>query len=254
MIDTHCHINDPIYQNGVEEYIKDANAAGVKKLVVIGFDYASSLLAIKYARAYECVYAAIGIHPSEVNKMKDDDLKNLEAMIKETKVIAIGEIGLDYYWEKDEKQRELQKSLFIKQIELANKYNLPIIIHSRDAIEDTYNIVSTYRVKRCGIMHCFSSSIEMANKFIELGYLLGIGGTVTFKNAIKPKEVATLIPSNSYVLETDSPYLTPVPHRGEVNHSKYLGLIRDQIALLRGITPEQVKQETTNNFLRVFHL
>ena len=167
---------------------------------------------------------------------------------------AIGEIGLDYYWDKDPEVRNYQKKTFIQQIEIANKLNLPISIHCRDGLEDCLNILKNHKANRGGIMHCYAGSVEMADEFVKLGFLLGFGGTTTFKNAVRPKEVVASIPSTAYVLETDAPYLTPEPYRGQPNHSKYLYLVRNKIAELRNITPEQVEKETTENFKRVFDL
>ena len=252
MIDSHCHINDELYKNNSAEYIKEAEKAGVFQFLVVGFDEKSSELALDIANKNLSCFAAVGIHPSDAKRANPDDLDKIKELAKSDKVIAIGEIGLDYYWKKDEEIKEQQKEYFKKQIAIANELNLPISIHCRDAIEDCLQILKENPVKRGGIMHCYAGSLEMSNEFIKLGFLLGFGGTVTFKNSVRPKEVAKNVPSNSYVLETDAPYLTPHPFRGKENHSKYLYLVRDQIAELRGISPEQVEKETNDNFRRVF--
>ena len=184
--------------------------------------------------------------------MKKNDLEIIEKLAQENKVLAIGEIGLDYYWDKDQKVRDQQKEFFIKQIDIANKYNLPISIHCRDALEDTLNILKSHKVNRGGVMHCYSGSWEMASEFIKLGFLLGIGGTCTFKNATKPQQNAANVPLNSFVLETDSPYLSPDPFRGKPNHSKYLIYIRNKIAELKNLTPEEIEKYSNENFKRVF--
>jgi len=252
MIDSHCHINDDLYKNSPSDYIKTAKLAGVDEFLVVGFDAKSSEISVEIAEKYDECFAAVGIHPSDVKKSKAGDLEVIKELCKNPKVVAIGEIGLDYYWEKDEEARDQQKEFFIKQIELANELNLPISIHCRDAIEDCLKILKENKVNRGGIMHCYAGSLEIASEFIKLGFLLGFGGTVTFKNSVRPKEVAAHVPSSSYVLETDAPYLTPDPYRGKENHSKYLYLVRNKIAELRQTTPEQVEIETTNNFNRVF--
>lgn len=252
MIDSHCHINDDLYKNSPSDYIKTAKLAGVDEFLVVGFDAKSSEISVEIAEKYDECFAAVGIHPSDVKKSKPGDLEVIKKLCKNPKVVAIGEIGLDYYWDKDQEARNQQKEFFIKQIELANELNLPISIHCRDAIEDCLKILKENKVNRGGIMHCYAGSLEIASEFIKLGYLLGFGGTVTFKNSVRPKEVAAHVPSNSYVLETDAPYLTPDPYRGKENHSKYLYLVRNKIAELRQTTPEQVEIETTNNFNRVF--
>ena len=252
MIDSHCHINDDLYKNNPGEYIETAKQAGVSKFLVVGFDAKSSEISGKIAEKWPECYAAVGIHPSDVKKSKPGDLDLIKQLCENRKVIAIGEIGLDYYWDKEETVKKQQKEFFIKQIEIANELDLPISIHCRDAIEDCLKILKENRVKRGGIMHCYAGSLEIASEFIKLGFLLGFGGTVTFKNSVRPKEVVANIPSNSYVLETDAPYLTPDPYRGKENHSKYLYLVRNKIAELRNISPEQVEKETTENFNRVF--
>lgn len=254
MIDTHCHINDEAYLAHPDEYISEAQNAGVSIFLNVGFDLKSSRIAVEIAQNHENVYAAVGIHPSDVKKAGEHDFEEIEKLAKNKKVIAIGEIGLDYYWDKDPEVRNYQKETFIKQIEIANKLNLPISIHCRDVLEDCLNILKNHKVNRGGIMHCYAGSSEMATEFIKLGFLLGFGGTTTFKNAVRPKEVVASIPSTAYVLETDAPYLTPEPFRGHPNHSKYLYLVRNKIAELRNITPEQVDKETTENFKRVFKL
>lgn len=254
MIDSHCHINDEEYSTHYNEYVLEAENAGVKKFVNIGFDLKSSRNAVEIAQKCENVYAAVGIHPSDFKKADCSDLEEIEALAKQQKVVAIGEIGLDYYWDKEDDVKAQQRIAFIKQIEIANKLDLPIIVHCRDAYEDCLKILKEYKVNRAGIIHCYAGSLEMAPEFIKLGYVLGFGGTTTFKNAVRPKEVVSKIPSDSYVLETDAPYLTPEPYRGKPNHSKYLYLIRNKIAELREVSFEQVEKETTENFLRIVKL
>lgn len=252
MIDSHCHINDELYKDNPADYIKESEKAGVFQFLVVGFDEKSSELALEIANKNKSCFAAVGIHPSDVKKAQHDDLDKIKELAKQDKVIAVGEIGLDYYWDKDEDVKKQQREYFKEQIKIANELNLPISIHCREALEDCLQILKENPVKRGGIMHCYAGSLEMSKDFIKLGFLLGFGGTVTFKNAVRPKEVAANVPSDSYVLETDAPYLTPHPYRGKENHSKYLYLVRDQIAELRGISPEQVEEETNKNFKRVF--
>lgn len=254
MIDSHCHINDNLYKENPEEYIKNAENSGVFQFLVVGFDKASSVDAVNISKQFNGCYAAVGIHPSDIKKRKENDLEEIRKLAKDEKVIAIGEIGLDYYWDKDEAIKAEQRKYFIEQIKIANELDLPISIHCREAIDDCLQILKENPVKKVGIMHCFAGSVESAKEFIKLGFLLGFGGTVTFKNAVRPKEVVASVPSDSYVLETDAPYLTPDPHRGKENHSKYLYLIRNKIAELRGISPEQVEKETNENFKRVFKI
>lgn len=252
MIDTHCHINDDLYKNNPSDYVTEAKLAGVTKFLVVGFDLKSSQEAVTISEQFKECFAAVGIHPSDVKKIENKNIEKLKELAASKKVIAIGEIGLDYYWDKEEVVLKEQKEWFIKQINLANKLNLPISIHCREAIEDCLKILKENPAKKGGIMHCYAGSVESAKEFIKLGFLLGFGGTVTFKNSVRPKEVISSIPSTSYVLETDAPYLTPHPFRGKENHSKYLYLVRDKIAELRNISADQVEKETEDNFRRVF--
>lgn len=254
LIDSHCHINDPVYLKKPEQYVLEARQNNVSVMLVVGYDLKSSLDAIKIAEQFEDVYAAVAIIPTEVKNMKPGDLKEIEKLLTHKKVIAVGEIGLDYYWDRDDYLKNAQKKLFIEQIKLANKYKLPVSIHCRDAYQDLLEILKIHKIEKKGIIHCYSSSPETAKEFYKLGYLLGLGGTVTFKNAVTPKAVAKEVPMDGFVLETDAPYLTPTPHRGELNHSKYLSFIRDEIALLKGIAPQEVEDATTNNFKKLFNL
>ena len=208
LFDTHVHLNDPLYQD-YQKVIEDALNNNVKKMLVVGYDFNSSKKAIELSENYSFIYAAIGIHPSEANKEYDAYITKLEKMMT-NKVVAIGEIGLDYHYEGINK--EFQKDLFIKQLKLAEKFKLPVIIHSRDACNDTYVILKDYKdCYKKGIMHCYSYSLEMAYNFIELGFYLGIGGVLTYKNAKEIKKVVEQINLENIVLETDCPYLTPTP-------------------------------------------
>lgn len=252
MIDTHCHINSEPFQNDPASYVKEAKNAGVFSFLICGTTVEDSKLAIKIAEENPGCFAAVGIHPEFAKDVSDADLEEIRKLAKHPKVLAIGEIGLDFYWEKDPAICEKQKKVFIKQIEIANELNLPISIHCREATEICLNVVKNYKVNKAGIMHCYAGSFEIAKEYIKLGFLLGFGGVTTFKNAAKIKEIAAKVPQNSIVLETDAPYLTPVPFRGQANHSKYLKYVRDEIAKLRNISPEEVEKFTTENFERVF--
>lgn len=252
MIDSHCHINDPSFKDHPEEYINLAKSAGIAEFLVVGYDVKSSRIAVDIATKYPECFAAVGIHPSDVKRMKKGDLESIEELAKNDRVLAIGEIGLDYYWDKDKEVQDQQKEFFIKQIDIANKLNKPISIHCRDAYEDCYEILKAHPVNKGGVMHCYGGSPEMAKMFIKLGFVLGFGGTLTFKNARKPKEVLESISDKDYILETDAPYLAPDPYRGKQNHSKYLYLVRDKIAELRNISAEEVDRHSTDNFNRIF--
>lgn len=249
MIDTHVHLNDDAYKDILNDIIESANNNGIKKMIVIGCDYQSSLKAIEIAKKYENIYAMIGLHPSDVDKETDKELNWLKQLLREEKVIGIGEIGIDLYWTKENK--DLQIDFFEKQLQLSLEYNLPVCIHSRDAIELTYQVLSKNNYR--GIIHCFSGSLEMAKKFIKLGYLIGIGGVVTFKNT-NLKEVVKNIPMECIVTETDGPYLAPTPYRGKLNKPEYIKLIVDEIALLKSLNVEDVEKQIDKNVKKIFNI
>lgn len=248
-IDTHMHIGDDF---GVHPdlYVKNADNADVKVLIASFCEKDDIMLSTKFVGKYKNLYACIGYHPEVSNKIVEKDYEILEEMVKNnSKIVAIGEIGLDYYWDKDNKQK--QREVFCKQLEIAEKLNMPVVIHSRDSINETYEILSKYKVN--GVIHCFSGSLEMAKKFIDIGFLLGIGGVVTFKNS-KLYKVIEEIPLESIVLETDSPYLTPEPNRGKTNESSNIPYIAQKIADIKHISIEKVGNITTNNALSLFDL
>lgn len=244
MIDTHCHITSDDYN--IDEVMVD-------NLYIInnGTDKKTNEEVVNLVKEYKNMFGAIGIHPEFVKSYTTEDIKYIEDHINDEKIVAIGEIGLDYHYGKEDK--ELQKQLFIKQIELANKYKKTIIIHSRDAIEDTYNILKEH-LKTKAVMHCFSSSKEEAIKLKKLGILFGIGGVVTFKNAKVLKEVVSYLDLNDLLLETDSPYLTPEPFRGEKNYPKNIEIVASKIAEIKNISKEEVIDITTKNACLQFDL
>lgn len=247
MIDTHIHLNDKAYNDNLDQIINEAINTGINKMVVIGYDYESSKKAIEISEKYNNIYAMVGLHPSEVDKETDTNLNWLKDFLKHEKVIGIGEIGLDLYWTKEYKQ--LQIEYFEKQLKLSLEYNVPVNIHSRDAIELTYQILSKDNYK--GIIHCFSGSLEMANKFIKKGYLIGIGGVVTFKNT-NLKEVVKNIPMEFIVTETDGPYLAPTPYRGKLNKPEYIKIICEEISNIKNITIEEVEKQIDENVYNLF--
>lgn len=248
-IDTHMHIGDDF---GVEPdlYVKNATDAQVEVLIASFCEKDDIMLSTKFVEKYKNLYACIGYHPEVSNKIVEKDYETLEEMVKNNpKIVAIGEIGLDYYWNKDNKGK--QREVFCKQLEIAEKLKLPVVIHSRDSINETYEILKKYKVS--GVIHCFSGSLEMAKKFISLGFLLGIGGVVTFKNS-KLFEVIEKLELTNIVLETDSPYLTPEPNRGKTNESSNIFYIAQKIAEIKNISLENVAKITTENAIRTFDL
>lgn len=252
MIDSHCHPNDDLYKGDPERYFLEARAAGVTGFLVVGWDIGSSELAIQIAGKDKDAYAAAGIHPENVKDAEPDDLERLDRLLNEKKVVAVGEIGLDYHWDKDEPLRARQREFFIAQIEMADRHGLPISVHCRDAEEDCLKILRGHRPLHGGVMHCYAGKAEEMKYFIDLGLLIGIGGISTFKNAKEANEAARTVPLSSFLLETDAPYLAPVPYRGRPNHSKYIGAIRDHMASLRGVSSDVIEKAADDNFRRLF--
>lgn len=247
IIDTHMHIYDDKYNGDSISAIKASIDLGVKKMITAGIDYETSLKCIEFSNKYEEIYACVGLYPE--NACKDNNyLSWLKELVKNKKVVAIGEIGLDYYW--DRSFIDKQKEVFINQIEFAKENNLPIVVHSRDAIQDTYDILKEHKGK--GVIHCYGGSLEMAREFVKLGYYLGIGGVVTFKNAKEIVKVVEEINPNYLLTETDSPYLTPHPYRGEVNIPGYTKYVLEKIAELKNMDVKELEKIIENNVLRLF--
>ena len=249
LIGSHCHLLSSEYDD-VKKAINDAFKSGVDKIIVNGYDLKSSIEAVELSKEYENLYVAIGIGPENIDSITDEDIKSIKALVNNKKVVAIGEIGLDYYWTKENKERQIY--VFEEMLKIAKESNLPVIVHNRDATKDIYELLKEYNVK--GIIHCFSGSVETAKEFIKLGFLIGIGGVVTFKNAKHLKEVVQNIPISSISLETDSPYLTPEPFRGKKNNPAYLTYIVKKIAELTGINEEEVRKVTSCNVISKFDL
>lgn len=250
MIDTHSHINFDEYKENFEDFINQLKQNEIEKVIIPGVEPSSFREIIELCEKYDMLYAALGVHPSEYKTFNDDTEKNILSLINHEKIVAIGEIGLDYYYGAEAKEE--QKLIFKKQLELASKVNLPVIIHDRQAHEDTFKIISEYKLKDV-IFHCFSGTPEFAKKCIDKGYYIAIGGVVTFKNAKDLKETAKIIPLDRLLLETDAPYLTPVPYRGKLNSPKYLKYIAQEIAMIKNIETEEVKNQTTINAKRIFN-
>lgn len=245
-IDTHCHLSREDYDD-IDKVIEENKNALVDKIVVSGCSRESIEEVMDLKDRYDMVYVTIGYHPEYADTVTESDLDYLKSLLGEKKIIGIGEIGLDYHYTKENKDKQIW--LFEEQLKIAEEFNLPVVIHSRDATMDTINILKKYKVK--GIIHCFSGSLETANIYISMGFLLGIGGVVTFKNS-KLKDVVKEVPSESIVLETDSPYLAPVPFRGKINSSKYLEFIANFIAEIKNISVEELAEITSRNASSLF--
>lgn len=253
LFDTHVHLNARQYKEDRDEVIKRAFAAGVTYMTVVGFDRETISLAIKIAEQYDTIYAAVGWHPVDAIDFTEEDLKWIEELSSHPKVVALGEMGLDYHWDKSPK--DIQKEVFRKQIRLAKKVKMPIIIHNREATEDILAILKEEQAEEVGgIMHCYSDSVEYLQECLDMNFYISLGGPVTFKNAVDPKEVAKQVPLDRLLIETDAPYLAPHPYRGKRNEPGFVKLVAEKIAELRGMSYEEIAKITTENAFRLFRL
>lgn len=251
IFDTHAHYDDEAFDTDRDMLLSGMREAGVEYIVNVGASLASSQRSIALAEKYPFVYAAVGVHPDEVGELDEEKLEQLREWSKHPKVKAIGEIGLDYYWDKE--SHELQKKWFMRQMELACERKLPIIVHSREAAKDTLDMVKAVRpLELSGIIHCYSYSVEQAKEYLNMGYYLGIGGVLTFKNAKKLKEVAEYTPLSQIVLETDCPYLAPVPYRGKRNDSSKIAYVAEELAAIKQVSVEEVLRITNENGRKLY--
>ena len=247
LVDTHCHLS---LTDDIDSILMDAERNNVEKIIISGCDKRSIRDGLEIIYRYPNVYMTIGFHPDEVDDLTDKDISDLETLIKTNKkIVGIGEIGLDYYH--NDMNIDKQKEIFIKQIELAEKLDLPIVIHSRESIQDVYDILSKHHAR--GVIHCFSGSLEMAQLFIKLGFFLGIGGVITFKNS-KLKDVVSELSLDNIVLETDSPYLAPEPYRGHTNYPENIKIIAQAIRKIKECSLEEVTEQTTSNVNKIYNL
>lgn len=254
IIDTHAHIEGEEYDNDRAEMLARMKENDVVAVVNMGCDIESSEKAVALTKEYDCVFTGVGVHPSDIFALTEKDLAYFADLTKEERVVAIGEIGLDYYWEKDGEKRELQRRMFVAQLDLARQLHLPVCIHDREAHGDTMDILKREGRGIGGVIHCFSGSPEMAVELVKLGWYLGIDGPLTYKNAARLPETVRKIPLERLLVETDSPYLTPMPYRGKRNEPANVRLVAEKIAELRGITLEEVAERTTQNAVQVYGL
>lgn len=251
IFESHAHYDDLKFEEDQETVIKSLRAEGIHKVINVGANMHSSLKSIELAQKHDFFYAAIGVHPHDVKSMMEEDLEKLIALAVYDKVVAIGEIGLDYYYENSPK--EVQKLWFREQMVIAKELELPLIIHSRDAAQDTFDLIKEVGAQEVGgVVHCYSGSKEMAERYVDMGFYLGIGGVVTYDNAKTLKEVVKAIPLEALLLETDCPYLSPVPKRGKRNDSINLKYIAEAIAIIKGIEVDEVLRTTYNNGMKLF--
>lgn len=253
LVDTHCHLDDKRYDEDRDQVLKRAFKSGIEFVVNVSYDANSARRALQLAQANERVYAAVGIHPHDASTYSPEVEALLRELAAHPKVVAIGEIGLDYYY--DNSPRDVQRAVFARQIELAAELGKPIVVHNRDAHQDTLNILKQHSsLSVGGLLHCFSGSYETAKVCLDMGYYIAFGGSITFKNARRLQDVVRKLPLERMLLETDCPYLTPVPHRGKRNEPAYVTYVAQKAAELKGISVEEVAQTTTQNARRVFGL
>ena len=252
IIDTHAHYDDEQFDADREELLGSMEEGGIGLIVNVGSTVASWDKIVELTEKYPFVYGAVGVHPDEVGELDEEKFLRMADLLDRDKIVAVGEIGLDYYWDKE--KHDLQKEWFVRQLGLAREKEMPVIIHSREAAADTFEIMKQHAAGMKAVIHCYSYSPEMAREYVKMGYYIGIGGVVTFKNAKKLKQVVQEIPLESIVLETDCPYLAPVPYRGERNCSLYLPYVAEQIAELKGTTVEEVIQQTEKNSRELYGL
>lgn len=253
LIDTHAHLDFDNYQEDFDKVIEDAFKAGVERMIIPGVTIQDIPKIITLIDKYDCLYGAVGLHPSDAKDWDDNTYETLKEYAKHKKIIAIGEVGLDYYWDKT--FNDVQQHVFREQIRLAKELNKPLIVHNRDAHEDTLSILKETEAANIGVvMHCFSGSAEFAIECTKLGFYIALGGPVTFKNAKKPKEVAKAVPVDKLLVETDSPFLTPHPYRGKTNYPHMVKLVAQEIASLRKISFEEVAKTTTENAQKLFKI
>lgn len=252
MIDSHCHLDVREYRGHIDEIIENALSAGVHTIVNVGADLPSSIRSVELAEKYSCIYATAGVHPHDASTYNQEIENGLLALLRNKRVVAIGEIGLDYY--RDLSPREIQKKVFRRQLELAAEYKLPVVIHTRESFLDTLNIVKEYNKNLVGgVFHCFPGTVAEAMSVIAFDFYISVGGIITFPGA-KMADVAASVPLQSILLETDSPYLSPSPFRGKTNQPAYIRYIRDRLAQLRNISAEEVERVTDKNCRKLYRL
>lgn len=251
IFETHAHYEDKQFDKDRDELLLSMHRNQIRYIVNVGSSLETTRKTIDLTRQYDFIYGAAGVHPSETAELTEENFSQIREAALQPKIVAVGEIGLDYYW--PEPDHDTQKKWFIRQLNLAREIHKPVIIHSRDAAQDTMDIMKEQRAEEIGgVVHCFSGSLPMAQEYVKMGFFIGIGGVVTFKNARKLKEVAEGIPMEAIVLETDSPYLAPVPHRGKRNCSLYIPLAAQEIARIKGISAEEVIQKAYENARRLY--
>lgn len=253
IFDTHAHYDDEAFDEDRDQLLKSLPEHGIEAAVNVGASIQTSRNTLELVKKYPLLYGAVGVHPNETAELDEEQIQWLKAASQEPKIVAIGEIGLDYYW--DEPDREIQKRWFVRQLALAEEVKMPVIIHSRDAAKDTLDIMKSEKAERLGgVIHCFSYGKEIAGEYLDMGFYLGIGGVLTFKNARKLKEVVEYAPIEQIILETDCPYLAPVPNRGKRNSSLNLPYVVKAVSEIKGISEQEVIEKTNQNARKMYGL
>ena len=259
LFDSHCHLDDERFEEDREEIIEKIKESGVTKLVSAGYSIEGSRKGVELSKKYEFIYTTCGLSPNDIPQTEEElwkDIDKIKKLVKENleykKIVAIGEIGLDYYWEKDNERRELQKKAFVKQIELANDFDLPIVIHTRDAVMDTIEILKKNKVNKKGVFHCCPLNRELVKEALKLDFYISFAGPVTFKNSKNANEIIQMVPNDKILIETDSPYLSPEPLRGKRNDPRNVKYIAQKIAEVKGLSIDEVAEFTNQNAKRVF--
>jgi TatD DNase family protein len=253
LVDSHVHLDDGRYDKDREKLIERFEQDGINCVLHAAYDLQSSIKAVNASEKYERIYASVGYHPHDAKDATEESLQIIRSLTKKNKVIAIGEIGLDYHY--DHSPRDIQRKWFIEQIRMAKELDMPYIVHDREAHADIFNIMKAEKYTGTrGIMHCYSGNVELAREFIKMGFLISLAGPITFSNARKAKEVAKEIPLENLLIETDGPYLTPVPFRGKRNEPAYVRYVAQEIASIKGISFEEVAETTSGNFKRLFNI
>ena len=253
IFETHAHYDDERFAEDRDTLLASMPERGIGRIINIGSTLVSTKETLAIAQNYPYVYAAVGVHPSEIGDLNEEMFAWLKEQTRQEKTVAVGEIGLDYYWDKEPEVQKAQRYWFKRQMELAREETLPVIIHSRDAAEDTMRLMQEIHAEEIpGVIHCYSYSKEMALEFVKMGYRIGVGGVVTFKNARKLKETVEAVPMEAILLETDCPYMAPEPHRGTRNDSSNIPYVVNTIAQIKGISTDEVEQITWENAMRLF--
>ena len=254
IFETHAHYDDEQFEEDREELLRRLPKENIETVINVGASFAGAKNSFALAHQYPYIYAAVGVHPSNIEDLSEETMEELRTMARDKKTVAIGEIGLDYYWEKDPEKRQLQQQIFIRQLDLARQLHLPVCVHDRDAHGDTLAILKREGKGIRGVMHCFSGSWEMAQELLKLDWYIGVDGPLTFKNAAKLPEIVQKFPLERLLVETDAPYMAPVPMRGKQNEPAYVRFVAEKVAEIKGISMEMVAKQTSQNAEELYGL